>query len=98
MATQIGDMTNHHDESDPALNAIFGECSRIGFDVDELGGLAFSSRNELAQFLDLLREVPSGVGLESLRERMRNNGVDLWPADEERLEPDAEGPRSSDEQ
>ena len=83
-------MANGHDESDPDLNAIFGECSRIGFDMHELGGLAFSDRNGFAAFLDLLRGVPSGVGLEGFRQRMRNNGVDLWTANEERLELEAE--------
>lgn len=83
-------MTNGHDQRDPELQAIFAECSRIGVDMHELGGLAFSGKNALAGFVDLLRGVPSGIGLEGFRQQMRSSGVDLWTGDEERRRLEAE--------
>ena len=65
------------DEKERDLNVLSAECSRIGFDVHELAGLAFSDRSAFTSFLDFLREVPDGVGLADFRERMRKNGFNL---------------------
>lgn len=70
------------------LEAISSECARIGFDMRELGGLAFSGKDALASFLALLREIPSGVGLEAFLQRMRSRGIDLSSAEDELRELD----------
>ena len=68
------------DMGDADITALRDECSRIGIDMHEVAGLAFSGSEALAYFLDLLRETPSGVGLEGFRQQMRLKGVDLWTA------------------
>ena len=65
------------DEGQSDLSGMSAECSRIGFDVRELRGLAFSDRSAFAHFLDLLREIPSGVELAGFRQHMRKHGFDL---------------------
>ena len=73
------------------LDEIRAECARIGFDMSELGGLAISDEDALTSFRNLLHQVPTGVGLEGFRQRMRGFGMDLRTAAEELTDLEVEG-------
>ena len=77
------------------LDEIKAECTRIGFAWRELGGLAIAGEGGLTRFRNLLREIPTGVGLEVFLERMRSYGVDLQTAEEELRELEKEEKRAT---
>jgi len=75
-------MTDTPEQQDPVWEAIPEECARIGFDLSDLGGLALAGQNAETAFLNLLRQVPTGAGIEGLRQHLPN-GAGLLTAEDE---------------
>jgi hypothetical protein len=82
-AAEILTMDSDLDHRAPIFDEIDTECARIGFRMRDLGGLALRGKDPFTAFLNLLREIPSGVGLEGFLERMRSYDVNFLTASEE---------------